>query len=39
METIMETLAKIALILSALVFIIGFGSLAILEVKDLIKGN
>jgi len=39
METIMETLAKITLILSALVFIIGFGYLAIWEVKDLIKGN
>ena len=37
MEAIMETLAKITLILSALVFIIGFGYLAILEIKDLLK--
>jgi len=39
METIMEMLAKVMLILSALVFIIGFGYLAILEIKDLLKEN
>jgi len=34
---IIDITAKIVLILSALVLILGFGYLAILEVKDLIK--
>ena len=37
MEGIMGTLAKVVLTLSALVFIFGFGYIAFLEIKDLIK--
>ncbi len=37
MESIVEIMAKITLVLAALVFIIGFGYLAILEIRDLLK--
>jgi len=39
MEAVMETIATITLIIAALVFIVGFGYLAVLEIKDLIKGD
>jgi len=39
METVIETIAMITLTISALVLIIGFGYLAVLEIKDLIKGD
>ncbi len=35
----METIATITMIITALIFLLGFGYLAFIEVRDLIKGD